>query len=470
MTTLTSSNTNSNTNISELTGSLQKLKTALSGTNTHVCSHGHSHSDENEEEEIHDIWTNLDQIGEYIAATTGLLVLSPWINRLIQLFNHQIPLSSQNTPLKLSYISIILSAPFIYSSMDGAGYCHNKMNILPRLKKNLLKNVSKELSRDVEKSPTFNPVYQTVNIDDIKIALDPNQFTVISSSEAPSLSFHDYYKLFGDGLAHFVEYVGLWLVAINFYVKDKDLNLGLSLLCTVLAFIASLQELLTCIKILIEINALKNYQIIDPTGQKSHPALDYLNVFAALIKSMPVLLASTLNFKQISGNWIVGGGLGALTTASHIGYQYVINDNSKKIGQAHDEATLKDFIQATPAIKTTLVSYGFSIASERAEPFLFIIFAFATNLSKKEESAISASFLLLLLSTVPAAVRNALTHWNTFARRKGIANNYNSAGFLGCCASKKSMSKQEGLLTPLVEEEHKHSCGGHDHNHGHSHK
>lgn len=464
MTTLTSSDTN----ILESNGRLNKLKAALSSTNEHVCSHGHPHShNEDEEKEIKDIWAKSDQIGEYIAAITGLLVLSPWIDRFIRLFNNQIPLSSQNTPLKLSYMSIIASMPFIYLSMNGAGYCHNKMNILPRLKKNLLANVLKELSRDVE-STTFHSAYATVMIDNTEITLNPHLFEAIPSSKAPSLSSHDYRKLFGDWLAHFVEYVGLWLVAINFYVENKNLNLGLSLLCTALAGIASLPEWWTCKNILLESNAVKSYRIIDATDQQSHPALDYLNAFAALAKSMPVLLASALNFKQISGNRGVGIGLGVLTTASHIGYQYVINDNSKIIGQTHDEATLQDFKKATLAKKTTLLGYGSSIASERAEPFLFVIFAFFA-LSEKEKSAISAAFLLLLMLTVPAAVRNALTHWNTFTRRKGIATNYNSAGFLGCCASKKSMSKQEGLLTPLVEEEHKHSCGGHDHNHDHNH-
>ncbi len=419
-----------------------------------------AHEASNSQLEAADSLIDIGQLGEYIAASMGTLVFAPWINYATQALS--IPLSEKNNALQLSLMSIVLSIPFVLLSMHGAAYCHRQLEILPRLQKNILRE------SEIEAGKSDNPTVEITTRDSYSI-----RFSMIQPADA-KLSNYQYMMLIGDWLAHFVEYVGLWLFIINLYVENKSSKLAFSTLCTLVAGIAALPEWLTCKNTLRDINAHENNQFIDANAQKNPQWMDHLIIFSAFAKGMPVLLASALNFQQIFlGNLFVGFLAAVYTTMSNMHCQYMINMNSKTTGQKHvpakqpvveynriekqllslkivEKETLNEWKNLPLSQKFELPGCGISTGTERAEPFLFILFLFV-NLSKSAESGISAALLLLATGTTGSFVRNALTNMNTY-NSTHIKKGYNCFGLLKGAREKITESRS---ASPEVTQETK---------------
>jgi hypothetical protein len=274
--------------------SLKNLKVALSGSSEgHVCSHAaHSHSPSPENDpdtqSATDFSMKLDQVGEYFAAVTGLSVWSTLFNAVIPTTRqskvlYPIELKASND-LHLSPLNLALSAALVIFSAIGAGHCHLKLAEHPRLQKMLLDSIDHFPSNPETHS------FKKVLIDKTEITLDPRNFGLISGSEAPAFSARDLLYLVGDILAHFAEYVGLWFLVIALEIENPGMRLWLSVCAGLIAAVACIPESVTCINTLRDINAFKNYQIIDASKEKNAKYDDYyhkLILFSVVGKGIP---------------------------------------------------------------------------------------------------------------------------------------------------------------------------------------
>lgn len=432
---------------------LDNLKNALSTESSSEtahcsCSHVHNtHAATKEDESPHettDYLMKIGQLGEYSAASMGLLVWGPWLEYLIP--SEKNTLLNPIEALKLSPISLMISAPIVLWSMIGAGYCHLKLEELPRAQKLLLNEINNAITRGTN----YACPEKQITIDGIEITLNPILFSVISPSEAPAFNMKDYFYLIGDVLAHLVEYVGLWLFVIALEIEDPTLRLILSLVATLVAAIACIPEGITCMNTLKDINAFKNYQIIDAsqdTNEGYARVYHQLVLFSAFGKGIPAFLASGLNFQQIFlGNRIAGFLAGFFSTLDYTYCQYVINLNSSTAGSTHaqdiktelefntleekllasqffEKDTLKKWKKSSLMDKNILIGSAFATGSERSEPYSLVLFLLL-KLSREAQAGISASFLLLGVGSTLSFTRNALTHLYTYHEKSRNESRY----------------------------------------------
>lgn len=427
--------------------------------------HAHHHPTEGDATKTVDGWMKLGVFGEWSAASMGMLVWAPGFEYLIP--NNGQFLLKRIYALKLSPLALILAALIVPPSMMGSGHCHLKLEEMPRLRKELLDSI-------VSGNTVQWPIVQ---VDHENVTLDPKLFSFILPSKAPAFTVRDYLHITGDVLGHFVEYVGLWLLLIALQIENRNTQLALSCLSTLIAAITSIPEAITCINTLKDINAFKNYQLIRHAeeGNSYYKRLyPYLMVFSAIGKGIPAFLATGLNFQQIFwGSATAGFAFAFFVTLAYVYVQYVINANTAMPGIAHrahaecehddtpivfnsfeqalidrdwcERTTLVNWKKTSRLDKSMLIGTAIATGSERAEPYLFVTFLLH-SFSKSLESGISASLLFLGVLTSISYVRNASTHLNVYRKNQNDA--FSCIAQLPCFRSKKQ--NQNGLRESLI--------------------